>query len=52
MPHVPSRPRNLTFFSIFSLGGGYMMMKSRALETRQKERAAGDYSVSVDRSGT
>jgi hypothetical protein len=45
------RPRNLTFLSIFSLGGGYMMIKSRTLAARQKERQIGDYSVTVDRSG-
>ncbi|KAL5385708.1 hypothetical protein DPSP01_004493 [Paraphaeosphaeria sporulosa] len=42
-------PRNLAFFSMFSLGGGYLTMKSRALAVKQRER--GDYSVTVDRSG-
>ena len=37
---------------MFSLGGGYLMVKSRALAERQRQRALGDYSVSVDRSGT
>ncbi|ORY16761.1 hypothetical protein BCR34DRAFT_475840 [Clohesyomyces aquaticus] len=45
------RPRNFTIFSLFSFGGGYMMLKSRALAEKQKQRAAGDYSVTVDRSG-
>ncbi|KAF2690467.1 hypothetical protein K458DRAFT_413251 [Lentithecium fluviatile CBS 122367] len=44
-------PRNLALFSVFSLGGGYMMVKSRALAEKQRQRAVGDYSVSVDRSG-
>ncbi|KAF2467660.1 uncharacterized protein BDR25DRAFT_305427 [Lindgomyces ingoldianus] len=43
--------RSLTLFSVLSLGGGYIMLKSRVLASKQKERAAGDYSVSVDRSG-
>jgi hypothetical protein len=34
-----------------SLGGGFLMMKSRALAEQQGEKAAGDYSVTVDRSG-
>jgi len=37
---------------MFSLGSGYMMIKARTLAARQKVRAVGDYSVSVDRSGT
>ena len=49
---MSNRPRNLTFLSIISLGSGYMMLKSRTLAVKQKERAIGDYSVSVDRSGT
>ncbi|KAF2241073.1 hypothetical protein BU26DRAFT_525600 [Trematosphaeria pertusa] len=44
-------PRNFAIFSFLSLGGGYMMLKSRALAAKQRERAVGDYSVSVDRSG-
>jgi hypothetical protein len=43
------RPRNLAFFSLFSLGGGYLTLKSRALAVKQRE--TGDYSVTVDRSG-
>lgn len=46
-----SRPRNLAFFSMLSLGGGYLMIKSRTLAAKQRERAVGDFSVSVDRSG-
>ena len=34
-----------------SLGGGFLMIKSKALAEQQRERAAGDYSVTVDRSG-
>ncbi|KAH7394927.1 hypothetical protein DE146DRAFT_616169, partial [Phaeosphaeria sp. MPI-PUGE-AT-0046c] len=41
--------RNITLLSMFSLGGGYLMTKSRTLA--EKQRAAGDYSVTVDRSG-
>ncbi|PSN62319.1 hypothetical protein BS50DRAFT_638855 [Corynespora cassiicola Philippines] len=41
--------RNLAFFSVLSLGGGYMVIKSRALAVKQRE--TGDYSVTVDRSG-
>jgi hypothetical protein len=46
------RTRNVALLSIFSLSGGYMMVKSRALAERQRQRAQGDYSVTVDRSGT
>ncbi|KAF2451719.1 hypothetical protein P171DRAFT_478747 [Karstenula rhodostoma CBS 690.94] len=42
-------PRNLALVSIFSLGGGYLALKSRALAIKQRE--SGDYSVTVDRSG-
>jgi len=42
-------PRNVALLSFFSLGGGYLMLKSRTLAVKQ--RAAGDYSVTVDRSG-
>ncbi|OCK83596.1 hypothetical protein K432DRAFT_379373 [Lepidopterella palustris CBS 459.81] len=42
--------RNLALFSFLSLGGSYFFMKSRTL-AQNKERAVGDYSVSVDRSG-
>jgi len=34
-----------------SLGGGFLMIKSKALADQQSERATGDYSVTVDRSG-
>ncbi|KAF2659157.1 hypothetical protein K491DRAFT_216418 [Lophiostoma macrostomum CBS 122681] len=44
-------PRNLAFFSVVSLGGTYAILKSRTLAAKQNEKAAGDYSVSVDRSG-
>ncbi|KAH7061971.1 hypothetical protein BKA63DRAFT_527175 [Paraphoma chrysanthemicola] len=44
-------PRNVTLFSLLSLGGGYFMIKSRTLAEKQRNRAAGDYSVTVDRSG-
>jgi hypothetical protein len=43
------RPRTLAFLSLFSLGGGYLTLKSRALAVKQRE--TGDYSVTVDRSG-
>ncbi|KAF2121090.1 hypothetical protein BDV96DRAFT_484403, partial [Lophiotrema nucula] len=43
--------RNFALLSAVSLGSGYMVLKSRTLAQKQKERAAGDYSVSVDRSG-
>ncbi|OAL45302.1 hypothetical protein IQ07DRAFT_591636 [Pyrenochaeta sp. DS3sAY3a] len=42
-------PRNLTLLSLVSLGSGYFIIKSKTLT--EKQRAAGDYSVSVDRSG-
>ena len=45
-----NRSRNLAFFSVISLGGTYMILKSRTLAAKQ-EKKAGDYSVSVDRSG-
>ncbi|KAF1830983.1 hypothetical protein BDW02DRAFT_601182 [Decorospora gaudefroyi] len=44
-------PRNLALFSIASLGSGYFMVKSRALSDKQRTRAEGDYTVTVDRSG-
>ncbi|KAH7350346.1 hypothetical protein BKA66DRAFT_431208 [Pyrenochaeta sp. MPI-SDFR-AT-0127] len=46
------RPRNFTLISVLTLGSGYFIVKSRILADKQRERAAGDYSVSVDRSGT
>lgn len=45
------RPRTFTFFTIASLAGTYMILKSRTVATKQQEKAAGDYSVTVDRSG-
>jgi hypothetical protein len=39
-------------FSLFSLGGGYLALKSRTLAEKQRVRANGDYHVTVDRSGT
>ncbi|KAF1948887.1 hypothetical protein CC80DRAFT_223631 [Byssothecium circinans] len=44
-------PRNLALFSLLSLGGGYGIVKTRTLAEKRRERASGDYSVSVDRSG-
>ncbi|KAF1944403.1 hypothetical protein EJ02DRAFT_420475 [Clathrospora elynae] len=43
--------RNFAIFSLFSLGGGYFMVKSRTLAEKKRAREAGDYSVTVDRSG-
>ena len=43
--------RTFTLLTAMSLGGGFLMIKSRALAEQQRERAAGDYSVAVDRSG-
>jgi hypothetical protein len=42
--------RTFTLLTAMSLGG-FLMIKSRALAEQQRERAAGDYSVTVDRSG-
>ena len=47
-----NRSRNVALFSVFSLGGGFLMVRSRALAERQRQRALDDYSVSVDRSGS
>ncbi|KAF2631160.1 hypothetical protein BU25DRAFT_407698 [Macroventuria anomochaeta] len=44
-------PRTFTLITAMSLGGGYLMIKSKSLAEKQRERAAGDYSVTVDRSG-
>lgn len=44
--------RNITLLSVLTLGSGYFIVKSKTLADKQRERAAGDYSVSVDRSGT
>jgi hypothetical protein len=45
-------PRNMTLVSLASLGSGYFILKSKALADKQRDRAAGDYTVTVDRSGT
>ncbi|KAF2829489.1 hypothetical protein CC86DRAFT_368495 [Ophiobolus disseminans] len=42
-------PRNVSLFSLVALSGGYFMVKGRTLA--EKQRAVGDYSVTVDRSG-
>jgi hypothetical protein len=44
-------PRSMTLISLASLGSGYFIVKSRALADKQRDRAAGDYTVTVDRSG-
>ncbi|KAJ4990283.1 hypothetical protein SVAN01_04165 [Stagonosporopsis vannaccii] len=44
-------PRTFTLITAMSLGGGYLLIKSRSLAEQQRERVAGDYSVTVDRSG-
>ncbi|XPS76957.1 hypothetical protein M3J09_008999 [Ascochyta lentis] len=44
-------PRTFTLITAVSLGGGYLMIKSRSLAEKQRDRVAGDYSVTVDRSG-
>jgi len=43
--------RNVTFFSIFALGGSYLITKSRALAEKRRQQLAGDYHVRPDRSG-
>ncbi|KAF2494276.1 hypothetical protein BU16DRAFT_619420 [Lophium mytilinum] len=51
---APSRffnGRNLAIFSVFTFGGSYILFKSRALAAKKQNKAIGDYSVSVDRSG-
>ena len=45
-----NRARNLAIASAVSLLGGYAMIKTRSLAEKRKQRADGDYSVSVDRS--
>jgi hypothetical protein len=57
-PHVVTQltafrysPRNVTLLSLFSFAGGYLTLKSRTLAEKQRIRANGDYSVTVDRSG-
>ncbi|KAB2101891.1 hypothetical protein AG0111_0g10008 [Alternaria gaisen] len=42
----------MTLISLASLGSGYFILKSKALADKQRDRAAGDYTVTVDRSGT
>ncbi|KAJ8109943.1 hypothetical protein OPT61_g7083 [Boeremia exigua] len=42
-------PRTFTLITAMSLGGGYLMIKSKALAEQQRERGVGDYSVTVDR---
>jgi len=44
--------RNMTLFSIAALGSGYFSIKSKTLAEKQRVRPAGDYAVTVDRSGT
>ncbi|CAA9965004.1 hypothetical protein CFE70_007951 [Pyrenophora teres f. teres 0-1] len=44
--------RNMTLFSIAALGTGYFTIKSKTLAEKQQVRPAGDYAVTVDRSGT
>ncbi|KAF2750481.1 hypothetical protein M011DRAFT_244017 [Sporormia fimetaria CBS 119925] len=43
-------PRTLSMMSCAVLGGTYLMVKSRAVAVKRRQRAAGDYSVDVDRS--
>ncbi|KAF2271349.1 uncharacterized protein EI97DRAFT_437938 [Westerdykella ornata] len=43
--------RNLAIAAFASLGGSYLLLRSRLVPAKQKERPAGDFSVSVDRSG-
>lgn len=45
------RSRNISLFSLATLGGGYFMMKARSGSLAEQKRANGDYSVTVDRSG-
>jgi len=45
-------PRNMTLFTLASLGSGYFVVKSKTLADRQRARVDGDYTVTVDRSGT
>jgi hypothetical protein len=42
----------MSLISLASLGSGYFILKSKALADKQRDRAAGDYTVTVDRSGT
>lgn len=43
--------RNMALFSMAALGSGYFTIKSKTLAEKQKVRPAGDYAVTVDRSG-
>ncbi|EDU42173.1 hypothetical protein PtrSN002B_007904 [Pyrenophora tritici-repentis] len=43
--------RNMTLFSIAALGTGYFTIRSKTLAEKQQVRPAGDYAVTVDRSG-
>ncbi|KAF2754494.1 hypothetical protein EJ05DRAFT_479470 [Pseudovirgaria hyperparasitica] len=43
--------RALAFFGVVSLGGSYMLMKTRAITAQREQRQVGDYSVSTTRSG-
>jgi hypothetical protein len=45
-------PRTMALFSLASLGSGYFVIKSKTMADRQRARAEGDYTVTVDRSGT
>jgi hypothetical protein len=42
----------MALFSLASLGSGYFVIKSKTMADRQRARAEGDYTVTVDRSGT
>ncbi|UPX18785.1 uncharacterized protein EKO05_0009077 [Ascochyta rabiei] len=44
-------PSTFTLITAMSLGGGYLMTKSRPSAELQRDRNDGDYSVTVDRSG-
>ncbi|KAF1985040.1 hypothetical protein K402DRAFT_395094 [Aulographum hederae CBS 113979] len=43
--------RNMAFFSIFSLAGGYFVLKSRTIATKNREKRQGDLAVEPARSG-
>jgi hypothetical protein len=45
-------PRNMTLFTLASLGSGYFVIKSKTLADRQRAHGERDYTVTVDRSGT
>ena len=48
---VGFRSRNITLFSLATLASGFFMMKARTRSLAEHKKAAGDYSVTVDRSG-